>query len=132
MNGTNDFNIENYTLTEDQVRKWQEARIKEKRGKPAKVVKWRKQFVQVPWTWIEQLAKARHIATYRVALHILYQHWKRGGKPFSLSNGAVCGVSPRQKWRALQELEGLALVKVERRPRKSPLVAVTTTMETYK
>ena len=39
--------------------------------------------------WVERLAQARHIATYRVALHVLYQNWKRGGTPFALSNSWV-------------------------------------------
>jgi hypothetical protein len=91
-----------------------------------KIRKRREQFVMVPWTWIERLAKARFTATYRVALHVLYRHWKGGG-PFTLSNGAVAmeGVERRAKWRALQELEQFGLITIERRRRKSPRIAVT-------
>ena len=80
----------------------------------------------VPWSWVERLAKARFTATYRVALHILYRHWKGGGESFTLSNGAVAmeGVGRRAKWRALGELERLGLITVERRPRRTPLIAV--------
>ena len=83
-------------------------------------------FVRVPMAWVEKLVEARHIATYRLALHVLYRHWKGGGQPFTLSNGmvAVEGVSRWQKWRALKELERLGLVTVERRDRKSPRVEV--------
>jgi hypothetical protein len=93
---------------------------------PRKIQKRREHFVRVPWPWIEQLAKARHIATYRVALHVLYRHWKGGGKPFALSNTAMGdqGVSRWRKWEALGELEQLGLITVERRNRQSPRIAV--------
>ena len=93
---------------------------------PRKIQKRREHFVRVPWAWIERLAKARHIATYRVALHVLYRHWKDGGKPFTLSNTAMGdqGVSRWRKWEALGELEQLGLITVERRNRQSPRIAV--------
>ena len=70
---------------------------------PRKIQKRRQHFVKVPWTWIERLANARYTATYRVALHILYRHWKGGGKSFTLSNTAVAmeGVTRWRKWEAL-------------------------------
>jgi hypothetical protein len=95
---------------------------------PRKVQKRQEHFIKVPWTWVEQLATARYTATYRVALHILYRHWKDGGKPFALSNGLMskAGVERRAKWRGLMELERLGLVAIERRQRKSPLITVLT------
>jgi hypothetical protein len=86
------------------------------------IKKRRRQFVMVPWTWIEKLGTARYVATYRVALHVLYRHWRGRGEPFTLSNGMVAieGVSRWQKWRALRELERLGLIAIERRPRRSP------------
>ena len=92
---------------------------------PRKIQKQRQHFVKVPWTWIERLAGARYTATYRVALHILYRHW-RGGEPFALPNGMMSreGVERRAKWRGLMELERLGLVAIERRQRKSPLITV--------
>jgi hypothetical protein len=36
-------------------------------------------FVKVPWVWIERLAGTRSAAAYRVAHHLLYQHWKQRG-----------------------------------------------------
>jgi hypothetical protein len=89
---------------------------------PRKIERRRQHFVKVPWMWIERLADARHIASYRVALHVLYQSWKNGGKPFTLSNSAVTGVKKGQKWRALRELERLRLVTIEPRKRKAPLI----------
>ena len=54
---------------------------------PEKIRKRREHFVKVPWTWIERLVGARYIATYRVAHHVLYRHWKGRGEPFTLANG---------------------------------------------
>jgi hypothetical protein len=89
----------------------------------------RRHFVMVPWTWLEKLAAARYVATYRVAHHILYWHWKEHGEPFTLSNGimAIEGVSRWQKWRALGELEKLGLITIERRRRKTPRITVLKT-----
>jgi hypothetical protein len=91
---------------------------------PTKIKKRRANFTIVPGIWKEQLTEARHIATYRVALHILTRDWEGGGKPFTLSNGALAleGVGRGTKWRALKELERLALITVERRKRKSPRI----------
>ena len=88
-------------------------------GKPKK---WRREYVQFPWTWIEGLQAAKRVSTYRLALLLVYEHWRMGGRPIVLSNALVIaeGVSRRTKWNALVELEGLGLVRVERRSRKSP------------
>ena len=78
------------------------------------------QFVKVPLAWVSRLNTARHIGTSKVALHILFQHWKSGGKPIRLANAALAriGVPRRAKWRALRELESVGLVKIIRHPRK--------------
>ena len=93
---------------------------------PQKIQKRQGQFVKVPWVWIDRLAKARHISTYRVALRVLHLHWKRSGQQFALSNGMLemDGVNRWGKWDALHELEQLGLIRVERRPRKSPVITV--------
>ena len=93
---------------------------------PRKIQKRRQQFVMVPWTWVQRLVKARHIATYRVALHVLYRHWKGGGVSFTLSKTAMAdeGVSRWRKWEALAELEQLGLISLERRKRHSPRITV--------
>jgi hypothetical protein len=86
----------------------------------------RQQFVKVPWTWVERLKTTSYASTYRVALHLLHRNWRTGEKVIALSNVALAseGVSRKEKWRALAELERVELVRVERRPRKSPLVAL--------
>jgi hypothetical protein len=75
---------------------------------------------------VRRLAGARHIATYRVALHLLYRTWKEGNQSVTLPNRALVadGVSRWRKWDALRELERLGLIAVERRPRKAPRITI--------
>jgi hypothetical protein len=93
---------------------------------PHEIKKRRQHFVKVPWTWVERLSDTRRLSTYRVAMHVLYIHWKRGGQPFPLSNGMLMmeGITRWSKWDGLKELERLGLVRVERRRRKSPFITV--------
>jgi hypothetical protein len=95
---------------------------------PRVIQKRKREFIRVPCVWAERLTEARHLATYRVALRILYRHWKERGKPFTLSNGmtAMDGVDRQRKWDALRELERLGLIKVEQRKRRSPRITVIT------
>jgi hypothetical protein len=90
---------------------------------PAKIRKRREKFAVFPMTWYEALNSAPG-ATYRVAIYLLYLHWKEGGGPVKLPNGMLKtdGVSRQTKWRALGDLERRGLITVERRPRRSPLV----------
>jgi hypothetical protein len=91
---------------------------------PAKVQKRRGHFIKVPWVWFERLAGA-HGQTYRLALYLLYLYWKDGsGRSVKLPNVGLrdVGISRQSKWRRLTDLEHLGLIKVERRPRRSPLV----------
>ena len=93
---------------------------------PKKIKKRREQFIMVPCAWIEKLAKSRSANTYRVALNLLYLHWKDNGDPIKLANGmlAMSGVTRFSKWRALRQLERAGLIKIERRPRRSPVIVV--------
>jgi len=92
---------------------------------PRKIRKRRQQFVMVPWSWVEKLEGAAG-QTYRVALVLLYLHWKGDGKPIKLPNGMLQldGVSRRSKWRALGYFERRGLIMVERRHKRSPTVRV--------
>ena len=94
---------------------------------PKKIQKQRQHFIKVPGIWVERLKKARHIATYRIALHVLYQSWKVGGAAFTLSNAAStsAGVDRWRKQEALRELEELDLIAVEWRPRRSPRISIS-------
>lgn len=122
FNSLNALRIPDEQLQRFQARAQEQAAARE----PSRTEKRRRHFIKVPMHWAEQLQKARYIATYRVAHHLLYQNWKTGGQPIQLANGvlAQAGISRRQKWRALAELEHLGLIRIERRTRKSPLIAV--------
>jgi hypothetical protein len=88
--------------------------------------KWRQGFVRVPWAWVDRLKVVNRAATYRVALLLLYGHWRNGGRPIRLSNAALIGegVTRMSKSRALKELEQLGLIRVKRSARKSPTVTL--------
>jgi hypothetical protein len=92
---------------------------------PAKIQRRRRQFVKVPWLWVEKLNGASG-QTHQVALHLLFLHWKNSGEPIKLGNAAlvVAGVPSQSKRRALRELEHRDLITVEWRGKKSPLIRV--------
>jgi hypothetical protein len=98
----------------------------ERVAKPAKPKKWRRQFVRVPWAWVECLQKAKRVSTYRLALVLVYEHWRTGGRPVALSNvfAHAEGLSRRSKWRAIAELESLGLIRVTRHQRRAPRVVL--------
>ena len=76
--------------------------------------------------WFDRFDAISSGATLKVALRLLQLHFREHGRPVALGNLALrlSGVSRAKKRRALVELEGLGLVHVERRPRKSPIVTV--------
>jgi len=96
-----------------------------KAARPRKA-KWERKFIQFPWLWVERLETTNRGSTYRLALLLLYEYWRNGGRPIKLSNAKLAnnGLTRKSKWRALLELERFGLVKVERRPRKSPLITL--------
>jgi hypothetical protein len=93
---------------------------------PTRPKKWRRQFVRVPWHWVERLRDAKCISSYRLAMLLLYESWRLGGRPITLSNVSTLaeGLPRRTKWRALTELESLGLIKVRRRRRHAPRVVL--------
>ncbi len=94
---------------------------------PAKIRKRREKFIMFPMTWLEALNGAP-AATFRVAIYLLYLHWKDDGGPVKLPNGMlkIDGVSRQSKWRALGDLEHRGLITIERRPSRSPLIRLET------
>jgi hypothetical protein len=84
-------------------------------------------FVQVPELWREQLVSIdAHAATYRVALHLLYEAWRADSRYVKLTNGALAKlrVSRFSKARALAQLRKAGLIAVEQRPGSNPIVTV--------
>jgi hypothetical protein len=68
--------------------------------------KWERQYILFPWSWLDRLKTTRRGATWRLALLLLYQHWRTGGRKIKLTNimAAEVGVSPDAKGRALEDL----------------------------
>jgi len=95
-----------------------------------------RQHVRVPWQWVDKLQSAKRVSTWRLAMTLLYEHWriallkKKGRVPKSenirLSNilAKDAGLSRRSKSRSLDELEGLGLLEVTRRLRASPRIVL--------
>jgi hypothetical protein len=102
------------------------ARVAGRPPAPARPRKWRRQFIRFPWAWMDALKAADRSQTYRLALLLVYEHWRAGGRDIVLSNVALEreGISRWSKWRALGDLEKLGLVRVERRHRKAPRIVV--------
>ena len=88
--------------------------------------KWERQYILFPWSWLDALKATGRGATWRLALFILYEHWRNGGRKIKLTNimAAEVGVSSDAKGRALEDLEQAGLIEVERRPDKSPLITL--------
>jgi hypothetical protein len=99
--------------------------MSERRVTPKKIAKRRLHWVKFPLTWCAQMKGATG-QTYRVAIFLLYLHWKGKGEPIKLANGMLKedGVSRHAKRRALIDLERRGLVSVEWRPKKSPIVTL--------
>ena len=100
------------------------AELEQEAPKPR--TKWRREFVVVPWEWAERLQAAKRISSWRLAVLLLYEHWRTGGRDITLSNilARDIGLSCRSKSRSLNELEKLDLIEVRRRRRTAPRVAL--------
>jgi hypothetical protein len=93
---------------------------------PRRIKKRQDQFAKVPRHWVDLLTRSGRDKTLAIVWHLLHEHWKQAGGPIKLSNGmlALDGVGRGAKWRALNKLESLGLISVERRDRKSPIVTI--------
>jgi hypothetical protein len=99
---------------------------------PKRLRKRREQFVKVPRSWVDRITRNRRDKTLAVVWHLLHEDWKQGGgRPIKLANGmlAIDGVGRKAKWHALDMLEALDLISVERRPNKSPIITLNTNLE---
>ena len=111
-----DFNVENL-------------RVKELPPLDPTVAKPRRQtreFVRVTREQFDRLTKAKCFGAERVFLHLLFLTWRSPNKPVVLANMELArkGIDRHAKRRALLELEALGLIRVEWRPKKSPIVTV--------
>jgi hypothetical protein len=81
-------------------------------------------FILVPWIWMVQLQLTQSVTAYRLALLLLYEHWRNERQPIRVTNilAAKFGIAAHRKKSALETLERLGLAVVERGPSKAPLV----------
>jgi len=91
------FELEKLKLTPEEVQTYARAA----RGPNRR----RQRFIKFPWSWADSLKSAHYTSSYRVAIHLLYQHWKANGSTIRLSNVACVG------WRGcvtLGEMAGIS------------------------
>lgn len=84
----------------------------------------KRNFAQITDAQINRMIGASG-ATWMVLIHLAQLNWRVGG-PIKLANTALAkrGVNRKAKYRALDELERRGVIKVKRRPRKSPEITV--------
>jgi hypothetical protein len=89
----------------------------------------RKEFVKLPAVWIDRLVGVGG-KVYTVALHLLLLDFRNHGRPFPLPNDqlAAMGVKRKTKHDALIQLEHRGLIRVTRRPKRSPIVRLLRTV----
>lgn len=80
----------------------------------------RRYFVKVPLIWVERLEGACG-RTYRLALRILFLHFRERGGSIVLSNKRA-GMPGQSKCDALRDLQERGLVIVQWRGRRAPMV----------
>jgi hypothetical protein len=95
-------------------------------GVPERIKRRQGQFVMLPLALVDKVARHSRDKTFAVLCHLLHLDWKQGGGPIKVPNGLLdkLGVGRGAKSRALRKLERLAIVSVERKDRKSPIVTI--------
>jgi hypothetical protein len=83
------------------------------------------EFIQITREQSQRLDKVGHAADI-VFRHLMFLDWKSPGRTIYLANGALSekGVSRFAKSRALTSLKRVGLIKLRKRPHKSPGVIV--------
>jgi hypothetical protein len=92
----------------------------------AKVERRKRYFAQITSDQIDRLTKTTNVAAWKIFLHLLLLNRYSPGKTIRLANVALgqIGVSRYAKYRALPELKKLGLIKMRKRPNKSPEIIV--------
>jgi hypothetical protein len=82
-------------------------------------------FVLLPVSWMDRLHGAGG-PTWDIATHLLLRSFKEHRQTIRLANVALAsiGVTKKQKWRALAELEQRGLIHIDHRLRRSPDVTL--------
>jgi hypothetical protein len=118
MSNENRLNLDGWRLPPEVVR--------ERAVVPQRIKKRHRQFVQLPLAWVDILARNSRNKTFAVLCHLVHLKWKQGGGPIKVPNGflEMLGVKPDAKSYALNKLESLGIISVERRDNKSPIVTI--------
>ncbi len=121
MSDQDDFSIEKLRVDSALMQ-----RVLEQQERKSKRKGWQRICTLVPREWELRLLKAKRISPYRLAHELLYLFWYGKGKPVAASSqvAQAANISASSKWNALDELEGLGLIKVDRQPRKAPRVVL--------
>ena len=123
MSGDDQPNWDDLRLPPDMVR--------ERVIVPQRIKKRQRQFVVLPLTWVDTLARNSRNKTFAVMCHLLHLDWKQGGGPIKVPNGflEMLGVKSDAKTYALNKLENLGIISVKRRKNKSPIVTINDSSE---
>src|SRR5262245_55136969 len=95
-----------------------------KKKKRQRAASFQVQWVKLPRRWFKALQQSKKISTYRLALVILFEEFKReqiGGK--IVLSMEVTGMPRSTRMKAVKELEKLGLIKVNRHGRQAIRVA---------
>ena len=101
-------------------------RVLERQARKSKRKGWQRLCTVIPREWELRLLRAKRISTYRLAHELLYLHWYGKGKPVAVTSrvARAANISASSKWNALNELERLGLIDVDRKLRKAPRAVV--------
>jgi hypothetical protein len=126
-----DFDINRFRVTDEEmatIAAERKAKRSSKATAPPSEKKDARKFVLYPIGEYTRIAATGHHGALVLYGWLLYLDWKAGGgrSPIKLANETVAGVGLTRwtKDSALRKLEELGLVRVQRRPKKSPLVVV--------
>jgi len=121
-----EFDPTNLQLSSEQVAQLEAVKRKRRMDRYPRTRKRGEAFVKVPWWWWDKLRNERSGHAVWLAPFLLYESFHQRKRTFKLSNGLLCfdGVSRSVKYRALEKLEALGLISVDRQSKKSPLVTL--------
>jgi hypothetical protein len=114
------FNVEDLKLRPEQLKN-----LRPVETGAAKLKRQKREFVQITREQSDRLDKVGHTAEV-VFRHLMFLNWKSPGRTIYLANGALSqkGVSRYAKRRALDELKKARLIKLRKRPSKSPGIII--------
>jgi hypothetical protein len=100
-------------------------------GPPTKRRRCRQAFILTTRAQSDRLDTAHHLATAKIFRQLQFLAFKSRGKPVRLANAALAraDIGRKAKRLALQELEGMGLIRVARCQHHSPDVVVLDLLE---